>query len=153
MLKYILLGFCGILFFSQCQNQVSCETKILKDAIWLSFINDSSFVTKVPIDSVKFRFVEPSVGKDSIQKVIFKEKANIQNKKYFFTFNKIIVSKNTKIFISFINQHYVISDIELVSYERKYFLWSSDWECSIKNYKVNGVLYDSYPFIINVASY
>lgn len=149
MTKIILVSFSVIFLFS-CKDKLSCETKILKDAIWISFNKDSSFVKRVPIDSVKFIFIEPSLGKDSIQNVIFRKKDNIQNKEYFFAFTNIIISKKTKIFISFLNQRYIISDIELGMHERKYFLWSSEMECIIMGYKINGIKSSDFPFTIKV---
>ena len=148
MAKIILFGF--ILLLSCSQDKLTCETDVLQDGIWLSFGNDSSFINRVPIDSVKFKFIEPSLGKDSVQKNVFRKKDNIQGKQYLFAFTNIIISKNTKIYISFLNQQYLISDIKLVPYERKYFAGSSEMECSIKGYKVNGVESKDYPFIVNV---
>ena len=150
MTKIILISFSVIFLFSCGREKLACETQILKDAIWISFYKDTSFIYKVPIDSVKFKFVEPSLGKDSIQNLIYREKDNIQNKKYFFAFTNIIISKNTKIYISFLNQQYTISDIVLGEHERKYFLWSSEMECIILGYKINGIKSNDFPFTINV---
>ena len=150
MIKIISVSISVIFLFSCGQEKLACDTDLLEDGIWLSFGNDSSFINRVPIDSVKFKFIEPSLEKDSVQKIIFRKKDNIQGKQYLFAFTNIIISKNTKIFISFLNQQYLISDIKLVPYERKYFAGSSEMECSIKGYKVNGVESKDYPFIVNV---
>ena len=150
MTKIILISFSVIFLFSCCNEKLACETDLLEDGIWLSFNKDSSFMHKVPIDSVKFKFIEPSLGKDSIQRVIFRKKDNIQGKLYIYAFKNIIVSKNTKIYVSFLNQQYTISDIVLGENERKYFLWSSKMECIIMGYKINGIKSKDYPFTINV---
>ena len=63
--------FCVIFLFSCSEKKLACETNALEEAIRLSFNKNSSIIDKLTVDSIKFKFVEPSLGEDSVQKNIF----------------------------------------------------------------------------------
>ncbi len=150
MTKIILISFSVIFLFSCGREKLACETNALEEAIRLSFNKNSSIIDRLTVDSIKFKFIEPSLGKDSIQKNIFRKKICIQKTLYSFAFKNIVISKKSRIYISILNQQYVISEIELAPYEKKYFTGSSEMGCTVKSYKVNGMKSIDYPFVVNV---
>jgi hypothetical protein len=83
MIKIILVSFSIIFLFSCSEKKEACETKVLEEAIRLSFNQNSLMIDKLIVDSIKFKFVEPSLGKDSIQKIIFRKK-NLHSKNTLF---------------------------------------------------------------------
>jgi hypothetical protein len=85
------------------------------------------------------------------RRLFLEKKICIQKTLYSFAFRNIIISKKSRIYISVLNQQYIISEIELVPYEKKYFMGSSEMGCTVKCYKVNGAKSNDYPFVINIV--
>jgi hypothetical protein len=57
MIKIILVSFSIIFLFSCSEKKEACETKVLEEAIRLSFNQNSLMIDKLIVDSIKFKFV------------------------------------------------------------------------------------------------